>query len=774
MKTILQNFKYLIKKFKISNILNIIGLSAAFIIFTVIIIQTFYDFSFNRNFNKSNDIYLFSYYDAIYFKDRRTPSISVPLGKRISENFPEVKNYCLIKEDTWNPYFDTYNENGEKNVFNSILIRATKGFLDIFEPEILSGDPMEALTETQKAIIPESLAELLFGNKNPLGKIIFLHNSDIPITICAVYKDFPNNCSLKNGIYTYLPNDREEIYNYAGYFEINKKDLSPLLSKLNENSFLGESFSKIDLTQLTKIHFNLPEVGEANIYTTFSLLAIGILALIMAFINFMNFSISLAPMRVKTIYIQKIHGADSFIQKSSIRLEGVFITIIAFLLSLLYLVLLNKSFINEFFTADLSISKNIPVLIFIAVMLIIIGFLSGLYPAKYITSIDPANVLKGSFSHSLKSRRLRNFLIMIQFSCSITLIVISIFIKLQHDYMKNYSWGIEKENILYLPCSDLDTHLNTFGKELKNNPEIIDYTATSFLPGWVVQSWGIDFMDKAIDVIIWPVESNFLDFFGVDILKGRNFKDSDNGQNKQKIILNKKFIDQYELNDIDIIGQNFGEEDEEEVDIIGIMENINFESLKTHIKPMGFLLLPDDMKWNEWILVKVSGNDIKGTINYVKTIWEKFSAESFNIYFLDSKLESLYSKENNMAKLVGYCGIIAVLIAIMGVLGIAILNVKYREKEIALRKVNGAGIHKILFLLNRNTSLLILISFIISIPVSYFIIMSWLENFAYKIQTYWWVFLIGGLIVFIITIITINCQSYKAASTNPTKILNKL
>ncbi|MEN6331422.1 MAG: FtsX-like permease family protein, partial [Smithella sp.] len=743
-------------------------LSVAFAVFSVTMIQVHYDFTYDRNFKKSDNIYLFSQYrpsDGV-----RAVNISTPAAKEISDKFPEVKSYCLITTQN-NTSFDVSSKNGNIREFEEYFTKATVGLLDVFTPEILVGDARAAFTEKNKAMISQSTAHKFFGNISPVGQSVFFHSSTTPITIVAVCKDFPDNCTLKNGVFVQLPNDRPENYNYDGYFEVFPKDLSKLLSRLNSKEFYGEEVMKsfeisqnkliAELTPLTKIHLQFHEKGSGNLNTTLSLLAIGLLTLVIAYINFLNFSIAMAPSRVRGLNIQKILGANPRILKLSIAAEASLFSLLAFVIALFYVSLFKDSPINEFFSADLALQKNWVILSVIGVASVVSGILFGLYPARYVTSFQPAVALSGSFSISGKSMKLRNTLIVFQFISAISLIIISFFIKMQHDYMQNYSWGIQKENIVYLPSRQLKTDIKTFGEELKKDPRVLDYTASQFIPGRVGMGWGRDFEGKNVSIMAWPVDRNFLHFFGVKIVEGRDFLETDNSE-KQKIIFNEEFLKKYELKDI--VGKEFDCFDNLG-DIVGIAQNVNFESLQMAIRPMAFVILDDT--WNNWIFVKISGNNVPATIDYIKKIWGEFSDENFNLKFLDSTLDNLYKQENNLAKLISVFGLIIIIIAVMGVYGLVVFNARYKSKEIALRKVNGASDKEIILMLNRSVLIQLTIAFVVAVPLAYYVVHRWLEGFAYKTPVYWWVFLLAGLLVFLITVITVSWQSWRAATANP-------
>lgn len=777
MKAIFKNFIFILKKFKTSSFLNILGLSVAMAVFIVCMIQVFSDFTYNHNFKNINNTYLFTQYSTISPNDTYAPWISTPRAKEMSEKFPEIRNYCLYISNA-NSNFDIIQKNGEKMSIEANLIKTTKGFINIFSPQIITGNPAEVFIgeKTSKAMLTESTAKTLFGDESAIGKSFFFHNSTEPITVTAICKDFPKNCFVPNGVFVLLPDDIPENSNYFGYFDIAPENVEKLEKRLNSAEFYGENTMKqfkadpenassASLIPLNRIHLHFPMVGSGNFNSTVSLLAIGIAILIMAYINYINFSIAIAPARIKSLNIQKILGAKNKTLRSVIIFEAVLFSLIAYSFALLCVELFKDTTIVKSLFTDISVSYNKVLLVFTGIIILFCGILFGLYPAYYVTSFSPAIAIKNSFASSKRSLKLKNTLICIQFISSVTLISIAAFIYIQYNYVTNYSWGIQKENIVYMRTYGLKTDIDTFGKELIRNKDISDYTIAGFLPGSVGMGWDRDFEGKIISVMSWPVGRNFLEFFGVPVVQGRNFTDTEESDIPY-IIVNQAFMNKYRFEDI--LGKKIFCFDGDG-EIIGVAKNVNFESLHNPIRPMIFVRL--NSGWNNIILLKISGNNIDNTFNYIKQCWNKYNDEVFDCKFLDTRLDNLYKKENNLAQVILICSIITIMIAIMGVYGLIVFNTKYRSKEIAIRKVNGSSVFSIVLLLNRNIFGMLILAFCIATPLAYYIVQQWLDSFAYKTPVYWWVFATSGILVFLTTIATTCWQSIKAARKNPINYL---
>jgi putative ABC transport system permease protein len=768
MRLIFRNFIFVLKRFKASSILNILGLSVAFAVFFVIIIQTRYDFSFDGNFKKADNIYLISKY--LPHRDVRYTNTNTQTPKTIAEKFPDVTNYCFINGWNNSAIFDVRDETGNKHEYRESVTYASEGLLDIFTPKIIIGNARQAFTEGYKAMLTKSLAEKFFGNEDPLGKNFSWHNNNTPITVVAVCEDFPDNCSLRNGVYMMQTESDESEWSFYSYIEISgsRDNRDKILNSLNSDESMknqdGEKGWLFELTALPDIHLKFPAKGKGSFSTTVSLFAIGILLLIIAYINFVNFAVSMAPVRLKSLNIRRIMGENSLFLKFSIAMEAVFMSFIAVLVSILFICYFDISVVKEFFLADISFSNNSGLFILMAGCFLIMGFVAGIYPALYSTAFEPAMALSGSFSISTGGKMLKNTLIIIQFASAVILVIVSGFIKMQHDYMQDKSWGIKKENVVYLYVRNLGNNLQDFDAELKKSPDIHDITYTTFLPGAEqTMGWGRTFEGVGVNMNVWPVYHNYLQFFGINIVEGSDFEESDK-YGPGKMIFNRTFVKKYEFPDI--IGKEMSGFNEQ-CKIVGIMEDFNFESLREPVRPIAFVIGKNYMPQLGIMLVKINGQNIAKTLDYMQGLCKRFSSEPVEIAFLDETLNQLYKQENNLAKLISIFGLITIIVTVMGVYGLILFNVKSKRKTIAIHKIHGASITEVITMLNRDFIIQFAIAYIIAVPLSYIIVNRWLENFAYKTPVHWWIFLAGGLIVFIIMVLTVSWQSYKAASTNP-------
>jgi putative ABC transport system permease protein len=755
-----------------------LGLSVAFAVFFMSIVQSYHDIRYNRNFE--DNIYLYTLYrPSTNFRDIQ---LSVQQLKEFADKHPEIISYCYIQK-MWNIY-EIHDSTGApvnsiRNIF-TILSKENVGesFVNTFKPRIIAGDAVTAFTPG-RAMLSESLAKKFFGNENPIGQIIYKNRTNIPITVAAVCKDFPENCSLGNGVYLLQNNDFSTGYGCTAYVKTVSGGKKTILKKEEEEQRQkGGNELQTELTSLPEIHLIFPEEGRGNLGLTIVLLTIGILLIIIAYINFVNFSVAMAPIRLKGLNIRRILGESVFLLRFSIIMESVFFSFLAFLLSILFVFYLSNGIVKEFLSANLSLQGNTGLLLSFAGCSVIMGFLAGIYPAFYSTTFQPAIALNNSFANSQGNRKIRDILIAVQFVTVIFLVITAGFIKLQHIYMQNESWGINMENVVYMPYSHLKQNIKIVEEELKQNPDIIDITYSMTIPGFPgIANWNREYNDQHVNVSVWGVSHNFLRFFNIEVIEGNDFQPEDD-KGAEKMIFNGAFVEKYGFDNI--TGTTFsGTNPSERAEIIGIAEDVNFEVLREPIKPMAFIVYNHNSGMN-CMFIKISGQNNLKTFDYIRKTVEKYAVITegqppiFDIQFVGDMMNKyLYSQENNLSKLISLFTLITIIIAIMGVYGLILFNVKLKRKTIALHKIHGASVKEVILMLNRGFIAPFALAYFIAVPLAYIVVNRWLENFAYKTPLHWWVFVGGGLFILLIIALTVSYQSYKAATANPIEGIKK-
>lgn len=765
----LHEFLSTLKRNRLAFLLNVLGLSVAFTVLTVVAFQAVYEFGYDRSYKDTDRIYRLNNYlpdFGDYF------GLCSPLAEVITESFPEIEASALIAYYGPNRLTLTDAQGNLRN-FDENYCEVTPGFLEVFSPRIISGDPETCWESVNSVALPESIAYRLFGKESPLGKSLVINGKEVIVSL--VYGDFPKNSTIRNAVLSPVTEFVWSNWPYSFYMKF--------ASGSRPEEIVGK-IAALDFPQEVKDHGITPDrfrysiqpvkdlyfkgVGKGNnekgnFNATLSLIAVAVLIIMIAFVNFINFSTALAPVRIRRVNIQKVLGSTRGRLIRFITFESGMISLFAFGISLLWTIVFISSPLTAFFNADLVLRDHIGLLSGIGIAALLLGLAAGLYPAFYMTSFPPALVLKGSFALSPKSVRLRNSLVVFQFICTVVLITVASFIKIQHDFMQNMDTGFERENVLYIHLTEgMKQQINAFTQDLEAKPEITGHTLAAYLPGNVDNRWGRDIDGKPVNFTIWAVGHNFLRFFNIKVVEGTGFGTHPEKGN-DKIIFNRKLVEKYNLKDL--LGKEIASDGGQKGIIVGIAEDVNFSSLREEIEPMAFVCGEHLIK--NYILLKVSGIRLPETIDYIRKVGKQYSGEDFQLGFLDQYTAHLYQREENFARLISVFGGITILISLMGIYGLILFNARFRTKEIGIRKVNGATELQMIVLLNKDFLRLILFSFVIAVPVAWYVVREWLSEFAYRTPVYWWVFLLAGAATVLITILTVSYQSWKAASVNP-------
>ncbi|MDL2242713.1 ABC transporter permease, partial [Bacteroidales bacterium OttesenSCG-928-K03] len=755
------------KRLILNNVLNIIGLSVAFAAFVILIIQVNYELTFDRCYKDYDRIYRL---ESIHSDNPKySPAICRPFGEIIPQTFPEVEvgAYTAFYNEV---YFAPLQDVTKHIVY--WLNWGSPSIPYVFGFELVDGN-FDDLNKPDHIIIPQSLAEKFFPDESATGKQLLegesknlsIENNTKIYTIAAVYKDLPQNTSMKNYIYVnfgdeYIDDRTEWSFEY--FYKLNKGVNHELLGKEIESFLLNtyyadqdhEGYEFIRLNPVRNIYFSRDTRDDGvkgNFSITLSLLTIAILIVVIAIINFINFSMATVPLNIRRINTMKVLGSTN----SKLRLRQIFniaiISIISYCVALLIVNIIAGTSFASLISAKLDFVSNWKVIVFGGIIAIVAGVLGGIYPAFYSTSFSPAIVLKGSFGLSVKGRKLRASLIAVQYIISITLLIVAMFIFVQNRFMKKHDLGFRKENVLTLYSSkNIVNQKEAFLSELKTNPNILDIT---FADGPIVSNsrmgWGVSYKDDNISFTCYPVATNFIDFFGIEVIEGRGFRESDDLKRNGTYIFNESTKEKYGVKVGDKIGGHLdGGADEGSADaladIVGIVKDFNFQPLQYSISPIALYVYgTEPWRLQTYTFIKITGNDTKGTIDHIRKTLKKIDPNitDRSIWFMDKNIEYMYQKEDNLAKLILISCFLSVFISIIGILGLIFYESQFRRKEIAIRRVFGSSISEILSMFNKTYLKITLICFVISVPISYFIIKEWLKSFAYRSPIPFWIWI---------------------------------
>lgn len=777
MKTILRNFFSVMRRFKMAGLLNVLGLSVAFTAFMVIMMQQAYDANFDRCYTEAESIY------RVDLGHSDGCIISRPMARLLLNSSSHIVAGALYNGGGGNSnLFFSIDRNGSKMNFRELMGLVTPDYPRVFQFDMVEGDSL-ALQDPGKVLLPLSLARKLFGKEPATGKQLLLDEPGRFYTVGGVYQDFPRNASVQNIMYVSISPkenyDEWDNWNYSFFVRLdspaNAADVEAGFKKaLAAKEKLGDDNDKAEflLHSLAELHFDnhiewdmLPKASRSTLLVLF---AIGFIIVLIAAINFTNFSTALAPMRIKSINTQKVLGSSGGILRTGLMAEAVGISVIAYLLSLLWIGVLQYTPVATFTDADMSLAAQLPIVWATAVLSVVIGLLAGIYPAYYITSFQPALVLKGSFGLSPKGRRLRNVLIGIQFIASFALIVGAMFMYLQNRYMRNAPMGYEKDAVI---VTDMNNRLNqsreAFSDKLKSLAGIEEVTYAEFLLSSQdkYMGWGRSYRDKSINFQCLPVDPSFLRVMGIQVTEGRDFRPEDGLAGTSRYIFNERARSEFEMKLNEKI---------DSAEIVGFIPDVKFASFRAAIEPMAFLVW-GKTRWNgyplqyQYAYVKVkAGTDLREAFQHVRQSLKAIDPEyPYSVRFFDEVLNRTYEKEQKIGSMVTLFSLMAVFISMVGVFGLVVFDSEYRRREISVRKVLGSTTTQILILFNRTYIRIILVCFVIAVPIAWFTVHRWLENFAYRTPMYGWVYVVALLVVAVITILTVTFQNWRAANDNP-------
>lgn len=784
MKTILKNFISVIRRFKMATILNFLGLGVAYVAFMMIMMQVNYDNSFDTFHPEATSIFRI---DLVNEKGSQAV-ICRPFARAFTESSPHIEGGCIMNAWSENRFF-YIERNGQKVSYKEKLQMAVPQLLKVFHFDMVEGND-QSLDEPNSVLLPESMAGKLFGNEPALGKLLVSANPEEPaLQVKGVYKDFPENSSLNNIIYCTL-SEKENFdnwgnWNYIFYVRLdNSENRDAVLENFKKNFKAKEHFGDdfdweksgmgLRLTVLPELHFlknvEFDPTPKASRQTMLILFSIAFVILIIAGINFTNFSTALTPMRIKSINTQKVLGSNERVLRGGLLMEAIFTSLLAYLLSLILLFLAGLTPITSLLDASLSFGAHPFIIGATGILSILVGILAGLYPAYYITSFPPALVLKGSFGLSSSGRRMRSLLVSIQFVASFALIIGALFMYLQNNFMQKAPLGYDKDEVIVAHLNNtINKNRETFTNQVKSFSGIEDVTFAQFLLSSSDQymGWGRDYNGKQINFQCLPVSSTFLKVMGIQVKEGRDFRPEDDLKENGSYIFNEKALAKYDLKLNEKIN---------DAEIIGIIPDIKFASFRQEVSPMAFYVFGKYQWGNEehfyntaYIKVK-AGSDLRAAMDHVHASLSQIDSEfPFTVSFYDEVLQRTYEKELKIGSLITLFSLIAIFISIVGVFGLVVFESEYKRKEIALRKVMGSTTGQILVMFNKSYLLILLICFILAAPVAWYTVYRWLENFAYRTPMYWWVLPVAFVIVAAITIFTVTFQNWQVANENPVK-----
>lgn len=803
-------------KQKVYTAINVIGLAVSITACLLIVLYVKHELSYDRFFSNTDRIYKLAL-------ERKYPNHTtfysvVPhsYARAIQQDFPEVEKTMHLFGPNQNAVVTYKVKEGEVKSFEEdYVMLADSSFFEFFDIELVKGDKKTALQGPQKIIISETTAQKYFGAEDPIGKV--LGGDFRELKVSGVFKNLPDNSHLRFDFVGSVGGEQFQQFinreNYTGFDSHTYIKLKPgadykgleakfpkmvdtyAAAQIEKN--LGKSWEdykkagngyRYFLQPLPSIHLDPTNIESTitpggNLKYVYILSFIAILILVIACINFMNLATARSAERAREVGVRKVMGSYKSQLIAQFLIEAILLSIVSTLIALTFVFLVLPYF-NNLVEKQLQFVFSIDVILGLAAFATFVGVLAGLYPAFALSSFSPVVVMKGSFSGGAKGSWLRNGLVVFQFIISIVLIVGTIVIGRQMKFMQNKDLGFDKEQMLMIKRAfALDKKTETFIEELKRMGEVQDAASTGSMLGNRNEFFGQFFQTEGSSEILtvksMVSDDEFTNLMGFHLKEGRAFTKETN--DSLNILLNETAIKTMGLTDP--IGKklwqvdnnnNNGNPVNKQVTIIGVVKDFHFQSLKDEITPL--VIFNSELFGRRtagvYVAVRLKAGQFQQALPKIESKWKEFVPDQpFKYQFLDDNLNRGYADEQRSGKVFAVFSGLAIVIACVGLFGLSAYTASLRTKEIGIRKVLGSSVSEVVLLLSKDFTKIVVIAFVFAVPLSWWMMNSWLNGFAYRVNVDLTSFLVAGLLAFGIALITVSYQSIKAAIINPSKSL---
>lgn len=782
--------------------INILGLAIGITTCLIIMLFVYNELGYDRFNVKSDRIVRITFRGSAAGQTFNEANVMPPVAQTMKSNFPEVLDATRLRD-----YGTPRLACGDKSFKGDAFAYVDSNFFQVFTLPLIEGDAKTALAGPNSVVITKELAHKYFGNEEPMGKVIsFKDENNAGFKVTGVINKVPVNSHfhfelfasmsglpeskvptwMNSNFYTYLV--LQDGYDYKrlevklpGLVDkyIAPQMLESMHITLSEFRKKGNDLT-FHLQPLTAIHFgtdftrDLSPSGDVRYVYIFG--AIALFMLLIACINFMNLSTAGASKRSREVGIRKVLGSLKLDLVRQFLLESVVITAFAFLLAIVFVYLALPVF-NNLAGQNLTFQFTDHPLLLPGLLLFVLltGVLAGSYPAFYLSSFKPVAILKGKFIPGKKSGGLRSGLVVFQFFISITLIVVTTVVYKQLSYIQHKKLGYDKEQVLILPTWMLGKNAAVFSDQLTSDPWVLSVTHSGFLPAGPSDNnnffvYAGENPNQMVKTLRYDVDENYISTLGIQLLTGRNFS-KDFASDSSAVILNETAAKTFGWGENapgHIITTTLHKGEKFTYHVIGIVKDFHFRSLHELISPLVIVLSPNP----GMMIVKLKTTDVSGLLAVLKDRWNGLGAEEpFTYSFLDDRFNNTYQSEQKIGMILGIFAALTIFIACLGLFGLAKFTAEQRTKEIGIRKVLGASVTAIVNLLSLDFLKLVLLGFIVATPVAWFAMNKWLQDFAYRIDISWWIFVLAAVMALIIALFTVSFQALKAAIANPVKSL---
>ena len=778
MKIAIKNFLTTLRRYKMASVLNIAGMTLAFLAFYVIMSQVYYDITYNRSIKDSDRTYIL----LTRFAEDWIALASRGVAERTFGLWPDVEcsgtirnkglgaEYVWVKRTEYN--YDRYDY---RTATMSLPL------LDVLSFRTVEGD-LRRLSEPETVIISESLAERMGVHA---GDDVYLPDMDAKeddpdagrkparrMTVAGVYADFAPNTMMGDVHIAmdagddHLTGDKQHWVNYTYYVKLRKGASPEALAEVWKRTEPNVGDDGVRLVPIRDIYYwqtlKFGTVEQGSKSGTAVLFGIAMLIVVVAFINFVNFFFAMIPVRLRAVNICKVFGAPTSALRWNFLFESVGMVLCSLLLALYLMVVVQESFLAEYVTCSLAMSDNLPALALVLVITVIIALASSLYPAWYITSFNASLAVKSGFAGSVTGRRMRLALTGVQFIISIALIIVSAAFWMQYRYMMRFDMGFDRDNVLTFESTGaIAGRGNAFLSYLESDPDIAAVTTASddVIGLENTKSWWVD--DIFVEVRNCDVRYNFFDVMGIPLIDGEGFSPSDENRNRG-VVVNRYLAETLDLHvgDLFTLGR-----------VAGITDDVMMHDVSQNKQFMAWGCATDNMRF---FYVRVhGGSDIRRVCDFIRSSVREFdpAADEPSIEFVDQHVARLYDKVKRQTVLVSLFALLSVVISLMGVFGIVLFETQHRRREIAVRRVFGASTSGIIWMLNRRYALIVAVCFVVAAPVAWYVVARWMERFVNRTGISWLIYLGALLLVLAITLALVTLRSWRAANENPSRVL---
>lgn len=770
---------------KAFSLINITGLSVGLAAGILLLLWVQDELSFDRFHRNAANIYRLSARMDMEGEEQiwGTPAPILVFGLK---DVPEVANACRIKQN-WGEALYQY---GDKSLMQGKSAYVDASFFELFSFPLVKGNPRKPFSAVRSMVITETTARKYFGNDDPVGKIIRVDNKH-NYEVSGVIRDMPGNSSLQFQVLLPMNIVKEEFggngewktidedwgnYNYDTYFSLHNaaaaSTVAEKLTQIHRKNQPNEFTAKMNylMQPLLKLHLYRADGTDGGIQTVKILGLVAIIIILIASINYVNLATARATKRAKEVSMRKIVGAGRRQLFGQFMGESALVLGMSLVLALLIIGLLVPVY-NDLSGKQLVFNPLDPqILTVLSLTMLATLVLAGCYPAVLLSSFKPLQLMRSTaYSSGGSNSAFRKGLVVVQFVLSIMLIISTLVVSGQLDYIRQKNLGYNKENILTFGLREIDKHYDAAKAELLKQPGVLGVTATG---GNILNNWSstgdTDWDGKAPNrtfiINQLPVERDFLEVMNLQLVAGKGFAGTP--ADSTNYILNETAIRQMGIQNP--VGKRFKFH---EIDgtIVGVVKDFHFKNLSEKIEPMILFYYPG---WRGAMYVKTTGKEAPKAIAAAGKIWNQYnSGYPFEYSFMDEEFNRMYQTDQTVGKLFNFFAAIAIIISCLGLFGLAAFTAEQRTKEIGIRKVLGASVKNIVLLLSKDFVRLVLLAFVIATPIAWYAMSQWLENFAYSIDISPWVFAVAGLLALLIAFLTVSWQALKAALMNPVKSL---